>query len=271
MISVFNYEDYKEAVLNWIEELPKQGRGQTGKIAEVLNVNSSFISQVLKGDKEFNLEQANILAEYMGLDELEADYFLLLVQLKRCGHYKLKERLNRKLKKIKDEAKNLSNRVNKNKKLTKEQSAIFYSNWIYSAVRMSCDLPTVNNLTDLIELFPKDPSQIKNVYKFLIETGLIIEEKDELRIGPSYTHLPASSPLASLHHLNWRRRASERYGSITEKEVVYTSLFSLSYEDAEKIRELQTQHIKKILEIVKNSPPETLMTYCCDWTKILND
>lgn len=66
--------------MNW-----KSLHGELRKLAMSLRTSSTVISQVFNGDREFTMEQALDACTYFQLDDLEKEYFLLLVQINRSG------------------------------------------------------------------------------------------------------------------------------------------------------------------------------------------
>ena len=89
-MNIYIYSNYSTFLRNYIKGLPKNGRGEINRIAENLRVHPTLVSQVLGGSKDFSLEQAHILSKYLGLNSMESDYFLLLVQKARAGTTDLK-------------------------------------------------------------------------------------------------------------------------------------------------------------------------------------
>ena len=79
-MNVFEYKNYKHCVNSWISLQPKAGHGQLRQLALHLGVNSVVMSQVFRGDRDLTPEQALGVTQFMGLSELERDYFFLLVQ-----------------------------------------------------------------------------------------------------------------------------------------------------------------------------------------------
>ena len=90
MSAFFEIHDYRTLIKNYLETLPNKGRGELAKIARHLEVNSTLVSQVMSGSRDFSHEQALELSQYMGLSELESEYFILLVQLEKAGTQNLK-------------------------------------------------------------------------------------------------------------------------------------------------------------------------------------
>ncbi|MCP4911494.1 MAG: TIGR02147 family protein [Oligoflexia bacterium] len=269
-MSIFEYLDYKEYVAAWVESRPKKGHGQWRKISQFLNVHTSLMSQVFKGDKDLSFEQAALLCDYLGHGELESDYFLLLVQYARAGNQALRNILEKQLERKSSEAKNLSKRIKKDLELTEEQKSQYYSSWVYSAVRLGAGIKDLNEVDDFAQILKLDPKFVNGIFQFLIESGLVVKKDDgTIDMGKAYTHLDKDSPWTKVHHTNWRKKAFERYDHLdNESELIYTSPVSLSFEDAQKIRELHIKHIQKIMKIITDSEPETLFSLGIDWFKV---
>src|SRR5262245_31444965 len=129
MTSVFLFENYRDFITARFKEMPKGGYGQALKLSSHLNVHTTLVSQVLKGKKSFTPEQGVRVCEFLGLSEMETDYFLLLVQMDRCGSATLKKSLSRQMSELKKRARELVNRISSSDKLTEVQGAVFYSDW----------------------------------------------------------------------------------------------------------------------------------------------
>ena len=90
MSAIFEFEDYKKFVQSWIKASPSGGHGKYREIAKALSAHTTTISQVFNGEKDLTIEQAHLMAEFLGFNALETRYFLLLVQLERAGTHRLK-------------------------------------------------------------------------------------------------------------------------------------------------------------------------------------
>src|SRR5262245_25508125 len=100
-MNIFRFDDYKDYAQARLKRMPHQGRGQLKKIAAHLRVPPSAISQVLGGRRDFTLEQAHGIADYLGLDQRESEYFYWLVQKNRAGTDKLRSFSETQLSRIK--------------------------------------------------------------------------------------------------------------------------------------------------------------------------
>jgi uncharacterized protein (TIGR02147 family) len=264
-MDLFSYSDYKLFVRDWVKSKPNRGRGQFRRMAIHLKVGTVLISQVFSGKRNLSQEQSFELCQLLGLSNLERRYFLFLVQKERAGTESLKNYLEDELTNIRAKAKQLKHRIVPGKTLTLEDAATFYSDWIYSGVRLATSVPEFSDLEILSERFRISQKKLRKIAHFLISRGLCIEEKGKLRIGPRSTHIGADSPLISKHHMNWRIQAMSKLADANSDELFYTSPVSLSLKDISAIRKTLVELIESFSERVKNSGSDTLACLNIDW------
>src|ERR1700687_6111189 len=113
LISIYDFDNYRLFLDSWILTQPHNGHGIRRSMAKAAGVSSSLISLILSGQKELSAEQAIELAEFVGLNENESDYFHLLVLFARAGSNKLQQSFAKKIKQAKERAQKLSSRVRK--------------------------------------------------------------------------------------------------------------------------------------------------------------
>jgi uncharacterized protein (TIGR02147 family) len=267
-MKIFDYSDYKRFVRERLATMPKKGRGEFQKIAQALRVNTSFVSQVFGGYKDFNLEQGSDFCIYWGLSPIETDYFLALIQLARAGSEPLKKNIRRQLVEISKNAHTLSHRLPKEAELNAADRATFYSNWYYSGIRQLTATPQGQSLEQIAACFDLPRDLVRQVLQFLLESGLCIERDGKIQTGPKSTHLEATSPLVSRHHMNWRLKAMERHPRLTVDELAYTSPMTLSKKDVLLIRETTVRFIEHVTKIVDSSASEELYCMNLDWFKV---
>ena len=90
VLSLFSFSDYKAFIRTWIEQLPKQGRGEFARISRVTGIHKTTLSQIIKGSKDLSLEQAIKVTRHLGLNRIETEYFILLVDRARAGSEELR-------------------------------------------------------------------------------------------------------------------------------------------------------------------------------------
>ena len=268
MISVYAYKDFRSFIRDRFAEMPRKGYGQSHRLAKHLGVHTTLVSQIMKGVKVFSLEQAHAACEFLGLDELETDYFVLLVQKEKAGSAHLKNYFEKKLSGLRAHTSELVNRLKSQRGLDEGTRAIFYSHWKYSAARQLTAIPghaSIDAIAGALDLSLKDT---KRVMDLLVHHGLCVEKKGKFLIGPSATHLEASSPWTYVNHLNWRQKAMEEYRNDHASKLHYTCPMTLSRADAEKVRAAIVKLLEDVDRILEPSPSEELHCLNIDWFRV---
>ncbi len=265
---IFNFSNYKDYFRAFLKALPNQGRGYLSQMAKALNITSSQMSHVYKGPRDLTLEQALKLAQFLGLNQLESEFFLELVLLARAGTKDLQNFHEKKLAQLRNQALKIQNQVvNDHRVLDEKQSAIFYSTWLYSAVRMFCSIKT-SSLEEISDFFAIRKSRILPVLHFLCDTGLCVKRDGGFYIGQQSTFLPRESPLTYKHHSNWRLKAIEQLESDLDTNIFYTSPVSMSQKDFEAFKLRLSTLIKEFSQIVQGSPPEAIACFNIDFFRL---
>lgn len=266
-MSVFSSTSIKSYLKIYIGSLPRRGRGEINKIAAYLGVSSTLVSHVLSGKKIFTLEQSHKLTSYLGLIDLEADYFMALNQLERAGTADYKKYWSTKLDKIREQSLKLSERLQqKSRVLTEQDRAIYYSSFIYVVLRLYCSVgekgQTLQALAQRFELPPKKCAEIMH---FLVETGFCYEKSGRYFMGEQSLHLEKGSPHLLRFQADWRMKSIQAAEDLSDEELMFTGPVSLSKDDFKKLREEMVQFIKKFLETVHASSAEEVACLNIDW------
>jgi uncharacterized protein (TIGR02147 family) len=265
-MNLFQKKSSNAYLSHYLSQLPKGGRGEISRISRLLGVSTTLVSQVLSGAKIFTPEQAEKLTPHFGLSGIEADYFLYLVQHDRAGTPSLKKFWKEKLDIIRSQSLDLSKRVATDRHLTEEQKSIFYSSYLYSAVRLLCSTSkNGKSLDDICIHFEITRAHAGAILRFLTETGLCNLKSNRYEMGLQKTHLERSSPHLPRHHANWRLRAIERSETLSEEELLYTAPVSLSRKDFQELREEMVAFIQKFLDKVHASSAEEVACFNMDF------
>jgi len=269
-IRVYDYDDYKKFVLDLLASQPKRGRGQFARIAEVAQTHKATISQIFRGDKHLSSEQAIRVGKFLGLRPKQTRYFVLLTDYGRAGSEDLRVLYKERIEEEREHNHELSTRLTQTRTLTGEERAIFYSSWMYSAVRVLSSIPGFQNRDQIARRLNLPREIVGRVTEFLLQSGLCIETSPgQIAPGPQSTFLESKSPLISRHHGNWRIKAMERHPALRAgEELSYTAPLSLSTEDVKKIREILAQAIERADELVGPSECERMFCLNLDWFEI---
>jgi len=269
-LRIFDFEDYKVYVRARIEASPNRGRGELTRISHATGAHKTTLSQVFKGDKELSLEQALKLARYLELNGAETEYFVLLVDAARAGSEDLKKHFEKQLADRREAHRKLINRVTRSRELSSEERSIYYSNWIYSAVRNLTAIEGMGTLPALARRLGLDLRYLEKIVVFLLATGLCVEKKGILSPGPQMTHLEAESPIVARHHGNWRIKAMEHHPVLnSDRELAYTAPMTLSVKDAARIQATLADVVAEVDRVVGPSPSEALYCLNLDWFEVV--
>lgn len=263
-MTVFDYQDYKKFVNDWMATQPASGRGQLKKMAEHLRVSSVIMSQVFRGPRELSLEQAAGASVFLGLGELERDYFLGLVSYERAGTAELKSVYHRQNENIRGRAQSLQNRI-KHQALTEEDRATFYSEWFYSAIRLGSSIPGLGSVTALANHLKLDRALVAKAVDFLLRNGLLVRKGGQLELGPRVTHVGHDSPFVNRHHSNWRILGLQKLPATKPDDLFYTGPMALSKEAAAEIRAGLVELIERATAKAAQSKSEALRCLTIDW------
>ncbi|HWU42914.1 MAG TPA: DUF4423 domain-containing protein [Bdellovibrio sp.] len=217
MKSLFELQDYKVWINQHIRKLPHGGRGELSRIGNHLGIHVSLVSQILRGDKDFTIEQGHALTKYFGLNEIETEFFVLLIQINRAGTHALKSFFIKRRNQLIQLSQDLKNRLPIDRQLNHEEGAQFYSSWLYSAVRVYTSLDQGKTSDEIQKQFHLSSEVASAILTFLLQVGLCEKKMDRYTIGPQRTHLAFGSPFLKSHLSNWRIKSLE---SMTDLKAV---------------------------------------------------
>ncbi len=264
-MNIFEYSDYKQFVVERVAQMPHKGRGQFRLMGLHLNLGSTVISQIFKGARDLTPEHGVKLCDFLGLAEIESKYFMTLLLKARAGTHELKNYYLKEEEKLKKEGQQIKSRITVHQEITEEHKALFYSDWIYSGIRMLSAVGKYNTVDDFAEYFRLPRSRVQQVVEFLLRTGLCVEENGIIKVGPQSTHLDNKSPLVNSHRKNWHLKAIEKMNGQNDDDLFYSAPMSLSREDRGIIREELVGVISKTLKRVHKSNEENVACLNIDW------
>jgi uncharacterized protein (TIGR02147 family) len=267
-LSIYQFQDYKKFLLNWMERGPNQGRGMRKQLADAIGCQTPFITHVLGGDYHLSLEQAEASSRWAGLNDAETEFFLLLVMKARAGTRGLENLVAKQIQQRRLGATVLKSRLNLKEKMNPQDQMIYYSHWYYAAIHMACLIPQLQTIEALGKYFNLTLPQIVGALEFLTEHGLIGKTKDKFRVLKPLLHLERESPLMVQHHTQWRLKALESFLRKKNSDLFYSGVISLSEEDYEWLRERLTDLLQEAIERIRDSKDEKLACLNLDWFEI---
>lgn len=265
MKPIYEFISYREYLRAWIEAQSGYGHGMKLKISKALGVSSSLVSQIISGSKGLTPDQASGLCDFFGLNEMEADFFHLLVDHDRAVTPKFREKIERKIKSLKGRSQTLGTRVPRTKELTDPQEAIYYSSWLYTGIRNLTAVAEVQRVDQIADRLKIENDVATRIVQFLLENGLCCEENGALTYGSAAIHVDKESPFVNKHHQNWRFQSIQKMERKRDQDVFFTGPMSLSLEAFQQIRALLPNVIEQVMKISGPSASETVACLNIDW------
>jgi uncharacterized protein (TIGR02147 family) len=259
--SCFAFENYRD-FLN--ARLPTRGvqRGTRARLAQELNCQSAYISRVLAGESDFSLEHAALISRFLGLSELEKEYFLLLVHEARAGNRELTDFYKSRRQEVKEKNSQISARIRVRETLSAEDQMTYYSSWLYAAIHVMITVPGLRSVLEISRHLQLPPGQVQKVLDFLETAGLAKRQGEEYQTGAARIHLSSSSPLISKHHTNWRLKAMQAADRQSPEDLFFSGPISFAKRDVETIRKKLLKLVEEVEPILQGSPEECV--YCLD-------
>ncbi len=262
--SIFDFLDYKKYIIQRIEAAPNRGRGLKRKMAEKLGIQTSYVSQVLGGGVHFNLEQGMKVNEFFGHSQEESRFLCLLINFARAGTKELEVFLQDEISEVLRKRENLKDRLAISDSLTESNQHIYYSSWTYAAIHILTSIPEFQTVESIVKRLRLSRERVQANLKFLVETGLVIDEGSKFVIGATRIHLDAESLQIQRHHYNWRSQAVNSIDRGFKEDLHYSTVVSLAKKDRPLLKEILIKAIEECRTIIKVSPEEDVHVITID-------
>lgn len=268
-MNIFDFDNYKEFIRTRIANMPKSGRGQSRKLAEVLGIHPTMVTHIFRGSANLTIEGSLKLSRHWSLTELETQYLVVLVQRERAGDSQTQAYFEKQIQALRLQSMNLADRLGeKAQTLSELDRATFYSGWHFSAIRLVIATGVFKTAEMIAHALDLPISTVSQSLPKLISMGLIKFENGRYRIGPHRTYVEAESEWAKMHHSNWRRQSLAKLETVLSDELLFTSPVTLSKSDAKKIKKKIIKFIEEFRSITDPSTPEQLCCLMIDWRQI---
>jgi uncharacterized protein (TIGR02147 family) len=263
-IDVFRFTDYRDVIKAQTEE-SGQGRGYQTLLAQAAGCKRSFLSQVIHSHVHLTLDHAAGLSAFWKFNEDETDWFMELVVLARAGSRFLKDISRRRMAKLKKKRENLAERLEVPRSVGREAQLNYYSAWYWAAIHILLCIPDYSTVPSISDRLKLPAELVKQTLISLEEMDLVSRSKSgSWRATEKDIHLPKSSNLTIINHINWRHRVIYNIQQGDEQAIHYSGVHALSRADFERIKDLLLETIQNARGIVNPSQEEELICLACD-------
>jgi uncharacterized protein (TIGR02147 family) len=262
-MQVYDFTDYR-LYLKQAYSGSGRGRGKRGLLANYLNCQPSFLTQVFMERAHLSLEHALSTCDYLRFDESESQYFMLLVQKAKAGTKKLEDFFEKELKKIREKRDSIDARIRIQTHLSAEEQMTYYSVWYYSAIHILCSLPNIKTSEDISEYLGLDLLTVKEAMHFLKDKGFVTQSDGDVGIGSRRIHLKKGNSMLPRHHANWRMKAITALDHEKKDELHYTAVLGISKKDYSLFRERMMSLLGELEPVITKSPEEIQVVMLLD-------
>jgi hypothetical protein len=263
-----SYVDFMSVLVSDGKDIrPK--RGTIKEVAKTIKCHPTYISQILRSKAHLNNEQALRLCKMYAMPEEDTDYFLDLVARDRAGDKVTVRFFQRRLDQKKRDRLDIKKRWNTGEKLSADQQAQYYENWIPQAVHMLCQLPGEHTVRSISQRLLVPEERINAVLQNLTNMSILRFDAGVYHSEVESLHLGKDSKYAQRAHMNWRLKTS--FDLMTAPRDVgthFSSLVTTSETTAKQIRELIFKHLTESREHILGSKEENLYVYAIDFYPI---
>ena len=257
--AIYDYRDYKKYLVDFIEKNKGRAKGTRSALAKAAGCQTAYVSQVLNGRAHFSLEQADAINGFCVHTEEEGEYFLLLVQHARAGTESLRKSLLGQIKRRVERQLNLKNRIGLEDALSEKDQMVYFSQWDYAAVHALLSVKGHRTAEALASTLRLSITRVTRILDFLTSKGLAARgDGGEYSIGTTRIHIGTDSPMITHHHTNWRLRAIHSLNRNLDDDTHYSSVVTVSADDAEKLRKMITDFILELKGVIRKTNPEGL-------------
>ncbi len=261
---LFDYKNYKEYIVDRLKNEKK--RGMQSAYSKAAGCKNSYFSQMLKTKINLTQEHAINLCNLWQFNEMETEYFLLLLDYARAGTIKLKEFIHKKLNDIRRKSSELAIQFTPAKDSKKFYE--YYSSWYYAAIHMALGIKGLDTPYNISKRLYINEKKVNKCLSYLKKVGLADEKNGFWKSTEKNIHLPRESFMASPQHKNIRIFSLNKLDEENENDMFFSSFYSLSYEDFFIIRDELLKTLTKIRQKVLQSKEEDVFCLICDWFKV---
>ncbi len=266
MTDLFKFNDYKD-YLKQLVKINEDIRGYQARLAREASCQPSYLSQVLTANADLTTDHALNLSTFLGFDDLEKEYLLTLIMLAKAASVKNKRYFEKKLSQLRKQHSSLTKRINSDEEYAKDVELIYHSSWVYAAVHVATSIQGQTAIA-IAEKLRLTVGEVLSVLKILAGYGLVKSDGDKWIYVTGSTHLPDESYMTMVNHSNWRLKSVSNIPQRNENDLRYTSVFTMSQEDADKLKEEMLKVIKQWRGKIAPSQPEVTMAILCDFFEV---
>ncbi len=265
--SIYDFLDYRDYLRKEFSGTG-EGRGRRSHLAQFLNCQTSFLSQVLTDRAHLSLEHAIKTSDFLKHNEDEMKFFMLLVQKGKAGTKELEHYFESETNSILKNREEIKERVKVRTKLNNEDQMKYYSSWHYLAAHILSAIPGLNTLDQISRRLKIELKTVKEAMEFLENRGFVKSTAGHYSIGLTRLHLPKGAAMLPRHHSNWRIKAIESFDFEKPNDLHYSVVLGISKKDQKIFKEKLLKLLEEFEPVIQSSKEELPVVLLMDLFEI---
>jgi len=162
----------------------------------------------------------------------------------------------------------LSKRLMKQTITKKEFEFKYYSHCQWAIIHMILNIRSFQTVAAISKKMGLEETIVEKRLSDMEKVGLVSKKSKTWQVTQKSIHLSRDSIMFEVNHFNWRQRAIQDISEGNEGSIHYSSVFSLSDVDVEKLRELILKFLEESRSVITRSKDEKLFAFSCDYFEI---
>lgn len=262
--TVFDVKTHLEYLHECLRPQPN-GRGLKKRLAEYLNIQPAFLSQILSGRYDLTLEQADATNLFFDHSPDESDFFILLVNRDRASTPSLRKYFDVKVQNVLRKRLEFVERVGKKHEVSQEAQNIYYSSWIYAAIHIGSAIPEFCTQTGIAKALGLPLDLTGKTLDFLVANRLLKKDGNRYEITDHWIRIERASPHIIKHHSHWRAKAIQNLELQNEEELHFSGVYAIDKKAMLKIKDQTLTFIKQQMRDIEPATEERLVVFNIDW------
>ena len=262
----WQFTDYKVYLKTFLQQ--QSQKGLLTKLAVVAGVHRPYLSRVLTDKVHLLPEHLYGICEFIGLNEAETQFLLLLLEKDRSVSKSYKQYLEHKTKNLLKAANDRlkkGGRTGGGNEISNEKVLLYYSHWIYPLLHVSVSIPELQTVKNLTKRFNLNEERVLNALQALKDMCLI-EKKGELWLWTQgHWHSPQEDFRSLLLKRNLQDLSLSYYVDKPSTGFHLSIIQTLSQADMVKLQYSILDWVRQFNETAGPSKPEVPVVFNCDF------
>jgi transcriptional regulator with XRE-family HTH domain len=266
--------DYRTLLQKRIESGKKINPAATAQsIAGMAHVSKAYLSQVLNKRAHLNQDQLFAIMEFLDLTAEEKEFLVILLELNRSALKKRRSQLEAKLDAFRKAHLSTQSYLSAQPIVSSiDPISQFYLDPVNLLVHIALTIPRyLNDPSLLSEALDLSPERLAASLQILIRAGILIREKNRLRLTETHFHLPSDSPIYPAWRTLMKAQAFLGIQRCPKDDAYsFNVVFSANHKCRQLIQKKLLEAVSACEKEVAKSPKETVFQMSIDlfpWTR----